>query len=222
MGDSSLNPTLVRRMSAALRPDWARTVLARRLAAGGLVVLAGVATLRSNPEADYADVVVAAHDLHPGAALTTDAVRLERLSPTIIPDGSRSDMVSVVGSTLAGPARRGEVLTDVRVLGSRLAESTAGPGARIVPLHLADSALIDLVRVGDVVDVLVAPTAGAPDAAPPASKVLATDAVVVLVSAPQKNPSADGERVVLVALPARVANTVAGSALGQAVTLTLH
>jgi hypothetical protein len=131
-------------------------------------------------------------------------------------------MVSVVGSTLAGPARRGEVLTDVRLLGSRLAESTAGPGARIVPLHLADSALIDLVRVGDVVDVLVAPTAGAPDAAPPASKVLATDAVVVLVSAPQKNPSADGERVVLVALPARVANTVAGSALGQAVTLTLH
>ncbi len=222
MGDSSLNPTLVRRMSAALRPDWARTVLARRLAAGGLVVLAGVATLRSNPEADYADVVVAAHDLHPGAALTTDDVRLERRSATTIPDGSRAEVGGVVGSTLAGPARRGEVLTDVRLLGSRLAESTAGPGARIVPLHLADSALIDLVRVGDVVDVLVAPTAGAPDAAPPASKVLATDAVVVLVSAPQKNPSADGERVVLVALPARVANTVAGSALGQAVTLTLH
>jgi Flp pilus assembly protein CpaB len=222
VGDSSLNPTLVRRMSAALRPDWARTVLARRLAAGGLVVLAGVATLRSNPEADYADVVVAAHDLHPGAALTTDDVRLERRSATTIPDGSRAEVGGVVGSTLAGPARRGEVLTDVRLLGSRLAESTAGPGARIVPLHLADSALIDLVRVGDVVDVLVAPTAGAPDAAPPASKVLATDAVVVLVSAPQKNPSADGERVVLVALPARVANTVAGSALGQAVTLTLH
>ena len=176
MGDSLLNPTLVRRLSAALRPDWTRTVAARRLAAGGLVVLAGVATLRSNPEADYADVVVAAHDLSPATPLTADDVRLEKRTPATIPDGSRADVSSVVGSTLAGPARRGEVLTDVRVLGSRLAESTAGPGARIVPLHLADNALIDLVRVGDVVDVLAAPTTGTPDNAPPASTVLATDA----------------------------------------------
>jgi hypothetical protein len=212
----------MRRLSASLRPDWTRTVLARRLAAGGLVVLAGVATLRSNPEADYADVVVATHDLRPGTALTADDVRLEKHPTTTVPDGSRADAGSVIGATVAGPARRGEVLTDVRLLGSRLAESTAGPGARIVPLHLADSALIDLVRVGDVVDVLAAPTAGAPDTAAPASKVVATDAVVVLVSAQQKNPSADGERVILVALPARAANTVAGSVLGQAVTLTLH
>jgi hypothetical protein len=114
------------------------------------------------------------------------------------------------------------VLTDVRLLGSRLAESTAGPGARIVPLHLADSALIDLVRVGDVVDVLAAPAADAPATGPAASRVVATDAVVVLVSAKQKVQAADSDRVVLVALPARVANTVAGSALGQTVTLTLH
>ncbi|HEX4558694.1 MAG TPA: flagellar biosynthesis protein FlgA, partial [Mycobacterium sp.] len=46
MGESSLNPPLLRRLSASLRPDWTRTVLARRVAAGGLVVLAGVAALR--------------------------------------------------------------------------------------------------------------------------------------------------------------------------------
>jgi hypothetical protein len=46
--------------------------------------------------------------------------------------------------------------------------------------------------------------------------------VVELVSAKEKTQAADGDRVVLVALPARVANTVAGSALGQTVTLTLH
>jgi hypothetical protein len=45
---------------------------------------------------------------------------------------------------------------------------------------------------------------------------------VVLVSAKPKVQDADSDRVVLVALPARVANMVAGSALGQAVTLTLH
>ena len=197
-------------------------MLARRVAAGGLVVLAGVATLRSNPDGDSADVVVAVRDLRPGTALTAEDVRLEKRLATTVPDGSQADLGTVVGSTLASPTRRGEVLTDVRLLGSRLAESTAGPGARIVPLHLADSALIDLVRVGDVVDVLAAPTVDSPAATQAVTRVVATDAVVVLVSAKQKDQAADGDRVVLVALPARVANTVAGSALGQAVTLTLH
>lgn len=205
-----------------MRPDWTRTVLFRRVAAGMLVVLAGVATLRSNPDDDRAEVVVAARDLRPGTALTPDDVRLEKHSATTVPDGSRADLSAVIGSTLASPARRGEVLTDVRLLGSRLAESTAGPGARIVSLHLADSALVDLVRVGDVVDVLAAPANDAPGSAPAVSKVVATDAVVVLVSAKEKTQAGEGDRVVLVALPARVANTVAGSALGQTVTLTLH
>jgi Flp pilus assembly protein CpaB len=205
-----------------LRPDWTRTVLARRVAAAGLVVLAGLAALRSNPDGDCAEVVVAARDLRPGAALTLDDVHLEKRLAATVPDGSQEDLGAVVGSTLAGPTRRGEVLTDVRLLGTRLAESTAGPGARIVPLHLADSALIDLVRVGDVVDVLAAPATDAQTTGQPLSRVVATDAVVVLVSARQKAQAADSDRVVLVALPARVANTVAGSALGQAVTLTLH
>jgi Flp pilus assembly protein CpaB len=222
VGEPSLNPTLLRRLSTSLRPDWTRTVLARRVAAGGLVVLAGLTALRSNPAGDWAEVVVAARDLRPGSTLTADDVRLEKRLAATIPDGSQADVGPVVGSTLAGPTRRGEVLTDVRLLGSRLAESTAGPGARIVPLHLSDSALIDLVRVGDVVDVLAAPATDSSAGAQAVTKVVATDAVVVLVSAKQKVQAADSDRVVLVALPARVANTVAGSALGQAVTLTLH
>lgn len=197
-------------------------MLARRVVAAGLVVLAGVATLSPDPAGEYAEVVVAERDLRPGTALTPGDVRLEKRLASTVPDGSRAELNAVIGATLAGPTRRGEVLTDVRLLGSRLAESTAGPDARIVPLHLADGALIDLVRVGDVVDVLAAPATGSVDATQVVPKVVATDAVVVLVSAKQKVQAADSDRVVLVALPARMANTVAGSALGQAVTLTLH
>jgi len=201
-------------------------MLARRVAAGGLVALAGIAALRSNPAGDYAEVVVAAHDLRPGIALTPADVRVEKRLAATVPDGSSAEPDAVVGSTLAGPARRGEVLTDVRLLSSRLAEaaaaSRAGPDARMVPLHLADSALIDLVRVGDVVDVLATPATGSQQTGQAVPKVVATGAVVVLVSAKQKVQASDGGRVVLVALPARTANTVAGSALGQAVTLILH
>jgi len=201
-----------------LRPDWSRTVLARRIAAAGLVVLAGVAALRPNPDGERAQVVVAARDLSPGAALTADDLRLEkRLAPTI-PDGSQSDIDTIVGSTLAGPTRRGEVLTDVRLLGRRLAESAAGPDARIVPVHPVDGALADLVRPGDVVDIIAASETNSAAVA----RVVATNAIVVLVSAKQKAQAATSERVVLVALPAAAANAVAGAALTQTVTLTLH
>jgi hypothetical protein len=145
-------------------------------------------------------------------------VRLESRTATAVPDGSQSDLTAVVGATLAGPARRGEPLTDVRLLGPRLAESAAGPNARIVPLHLDDAALLDLVRPGDVVDVLAASDADV-DAQP---RVVATDAVVVLVSQKPSGPGAGGDRVVLVALPGHAANEVAAAALAQNVTLTFH
>jgi Flp pilus assembly protein CpaB len=193
--------------------------LARRVAAGGLVVLAGISALRPDPANDCAQVVVAARDLGPGAELTADDVRLEKRSTPTIPDGSQSDINTVVGSTLAGPARRGEVLTDVRLLGRRLAESAAGPDARIVPVHPADAALTDLVRPGDVVDVVAASDSGNSQATP---RVVATGAIVVLVSAKQKTQAATDDRVVLVALPAASATAVAGAALTQTVTLTLR
>ena len=145
-------------------------------------------------------------------------MKLETRSAPTVPDGSPSDIRSVVGSTLAGPARRGEVITDVRLLGRRLAESAAGPDARIVPVHPADGALIDLVRPGDVVDV-VAAAEGAAQATP---HVVATDAIVVSVSEKPKSQGTTSARVVLVALPAASATAVAGAALVATVTLTLH
>jgi hypothetical protein len=217
----SLNPSLPNRISQWLHPDWSRSVLARRIAAVGLVVLAGVAALRPDPNDERAQVVVATRDLSPGVALVAGDLRLEkRLVPTI-PDGSQSDVDTIVGSTLAGPTRRGEVLTDVRLLGPRLAESAAGRTARIVPVHPADSALADLLRPGDVVDVVAASDTGA-QPNPTVPRVIATDAIVVLVSAKQKGQAAANDRVVLVALPAASANVVAGAALVQTVTLTLH
>src|SRR6478736_1963950 len=161
MGES-LNASARSRLVHQWRPDWTRTVAARRVAAGALVVLAAVAALRTDPHGDQADIVVAARDLSPGIELTADDLRLEKRLTATIPDGSQATVGKVVGSTLAGPARRGEVLTDVRLLGPRLAQSAAGPDARIVPLHLADAALVDLVRPGDIVDIVAATASADP------------------------------------------------------------
>lgn len=216
MGDS-LNPSALSRLADALRPDWSRTVLARRIAAGGLVVLAGVAALRPDPGDDRADVVVAVRDLAPGIELTGDDIRLETRAAATLPDGAQRDLTTVVGATLAGPTRRGETLTDVRLLSPRLAEGAAGPNARIVPLHLEETAVLDLIRPGDVVDVLAA---GADSE--PRPRVVATGAIVVLVSQKPTSATSGTDRVVLVALPSHSANDVAAAALVQAVTLTIH
>ncbi len=219
MGDS-LNPSALSRLLAVLRPDWSRTLAARRVAAGALVVLAAVVAVRSNPQGDRTEIVVATRDLASGIELTADDVRVENRMTATVPDGSQSDVDALIGATLAGPARRGEVLTDVRVLGPRLAESIAGSDARIVPLPLTDSALLDLVRPGDVVDVLGAGTSDAGADARP--QLVATDAVVVMVSEKPKGAGGGSGRVVLVALPAQAANGVAAAALVQTVTLTFH
>jgi hypothetical protein len=153
--------------------------------------------------------------------LSADDVYLETRTAATVPDGSQTDLSAVVGATLAGPARRGEAITDVRLLGPRLAEAAAGPNSRIVPLHLDDTALLDLIRPGDVVDVLAAgaQTPAGVDAEP---AVVATDAVVVLVSEKPAGGGGGGDRVVLVALPAHDATEVAGAALVRTVTLTFH
>ena len=220
MGES-LNPSTLGRLAEGLRPDWSRTVAARRVAAGALVILAAVAAIRPDPSDDRSDIVVAARDLRPGVQLTADDVLVETLTATTVPDGSQTDIATVVGATLAGPARRGEAITDVRLLGPRLAEAAAGPNARIVPLYLDHTALLDLIRPGDVVDVLAAgaQTPAGVDAAP---AVIATDAVVVLVSEKPTAAGNGGERVVLVALPAHQATEVAGAALVRTVTLAFH
>ena len=118
MGES-LNPSPLTRLWYGLRPDWTRTVAARRVAAAGLVVLAAVVALRPDPSAGTTVVVVAARDLTPGIELTTEDLRLESRSATSIPDGSQPDLDALTGSMLAGPVRRGEVLTDVRLLSPR-------------------------------------------------------------------------------------------------------
>src|SRR4051812_30681741 len=111
MGES-LNPSALNRIVDRLRPDWSRTVAARRVVAATLVVLAAVAALRPDPAHERTDVIVAARDLAPGIELGPDDVRVETHTATTVPDGAQTDLAKVVGATLAGPARRGETLTD--------------------------------------------------------------------------------------------------------------
>lgn len=214
----SLNPTLPDRIRQALQPDWVHTARARRIAAAVLVILAAIIAIRAEPGGEHSTAAIASRDLPPGTPITADDIRIENRLVTTLPDGSQSDPAAVVGAMPAGPIRRGEVITDVRLLGPRLAQAATGPDARLVPLHVADRALPDLLRPGDIVDIVAAPASDSEAGA----HTLATNAVVASVSARPRTPTVADDRVVLVALPAAAANAVAGAALVQSVTLTLR
>jgi hypothetical protein len=213
-----VDPTLLSRISRGLRPNIARTLAARRVTAGALVILAAITLCWPDRSEGVHDAVVAAHDLRPGATVTADDVMLAKRTAGTLPDGALGALDQVVGAKLSGPTRRGEVLTDTRILGPRLAGLTVGPDAQIVPVQLAESAVLELVRAGDVVDVVGAQAAES-DTKP---KIVARDAVVVLVSEKPKFADPGHHRVVLLALPSGAAHALAGATLVQTVTLTIH
>ncbi|MGU3651835.1 SAF domain-containing protein [Mycolicibacterium sp. A43C] len=215
MGES-LDPTVLTRVRAALRPDWTRTVAARRTAAAILVLLAAIIALRPDPAGERVDVVIAAADLAPGSPLAAGDLTVESRLTATVPDGAQTDIGDVVGAHLTAPARRGEVLTDVRLLGTRLTEATAGPDARVVPIPLSDAAVVELIRPGDVLDVLAAPDSGS------SPELIATRAVVAMVSTESDGPSAGTQRVVMVVLPRQAATAVAGATLTGHLTVTFH
>ncbi|WP_407441888.1 SAF domain-containing protein [Rhodococcus sp. (in: high G+C Gram-positive bacteria)] len=217
---SSLQPTFPDRIAERLRPGWARAGTARKAGAGLLAVLATVLALRGDPDTERLPVVVAARDLSPGRALTADDLTLSERDASGLAAGSLTDLANAVGHTLAGPVPAGETLVDARLMGPRLASAATGvQDARVVPIRLADAGVGELLREGDLVDVVT--VAGGTDAAVPDAHVLARGAIVVLA---QRADSARDrtERVILVALEPDQATAVAAASLVSALTVTLH
>jgi hypothetical protein len=105
---------------------------------------------------------------------------------------------------LAGPARRGEIITDVRLADP--VGPNPGPGRVAVPVRPADPAIVDLLGPGMHVAVVVVTEAGE-------ATVQAGDAVVLVV--PVKSDRGSTDRPVVLAVPAEAADhIVAATAVG--------
>jgi Flp pilus assembly protein CpaB len=232
-----LSPTPVDRLIALLRPRWAHALAVRRLLAVLLAGLGVTLLLRGDPDAARATVLAAARDLPPGRVLAATDLRTVLRESGTLPTGALRDAKVVAGHTLAAPVRAGELLTDVRLLGPRLAAAATGDtDARIVPISLADRGVADMLREGDRVDV-VAPAAGGfpedtfPENADPDRKkeipakprILAQNAMVVLVSEPDSMArSTAKDRVVMLAMASAAATTVAAESLNSTLTVIFH
>ena len=84
---------------------------------------------------------------------------------------------------LAAPLRKGEAITDRRFIGSSLAD--AHPELTVLPLRLPDAAVVELLRVGDRIDLSsVDPETGE-------GTVLATEVLVLAIPPPATTDSTE-------------------------------
>lgn len=228
-----LTPSTFDRVVELTRGTRFRTATVRKIAAVALTALGVVLFFRGDPATDTVAVVVSSRDLTPGQVIADSDVEIREIDSKQLPEGVVSDTDLVVGRTVAGPIRSGETVTDVRVLSPRLAGLSVGTDdARIVPVRLADAAVADMLRSGDVVDVLtVGPDTSRTDTSHPdtpnesiadkAPQILAAGAVVALVTTSESTRNQQ-EQVILLALPTPAANVVAAASLSNAITVTFR
>jgi Flp pilus assembly protein CpaB len=197
-------PAPARRRIRRLR----RTLLRRRrplaAALAGLAVATGLQAA-SAPPAPAVPVLVAAHDLAPGATLAASDLTTVGFRPGSVPLGTLR-LQAAVGRRLVGPVRAGEPLTDVRLLDDALLARY--PGTAAVPVRLGDAAAAGLLRVGDRVTLLAAD----PQSSGPATAV-AEDVAVLALPRPGRGPAGvTGGALVVLALDPGTARVVAGAA----------
>lgn len=202
-------PTLsrVRRTLHALR----RAILARRRPlAAVLIALSVLIGLRTTigPGPPTIEVPVAARDLAAGSRLTAQDVSLVRWPADLAPSGPTA---SVTGQVLAAPLREGEAITDLRFIGSELAR--AHPDLTVLPLRLPDPAVVELLRVGDRVDLnAVDPETGE-------ATELADDVLVLAIPPPGSADSSLTGRLIVAGITPDRARFVAAATLRQFLTV---
>lgn len=185
----------------------------RRLIAAALAAVAALNALRilAPPPAETVEVLVAARDLPSGSLLAEDDLVPRDWPADLVPPRAAA---APAGRVLAAPIGRGEVLTDVRLVGPGLA--LAQSGQTIVPVRLPDAGMATLLRSGDEVDLL------ATDPGTGEASLVARDVTVLATptGVPDGPAGGSGGALVVVGASAEEAVTIAGAALTRYLTVS--
>ncbi|MER7211286.1 SAF domain-containing protein [Streptosporangium sp. NPDC000239] len=200
----------VRGVDALLRFGGRRHRIVAALVAASAMACALVGL---RPGSASVTVLTAARDL-PGGALGASDLRAVAMRPETVPDGALKPGAPIVGRVLTGPVRRGEPLTNVRLLGPGLL-SARGPGTVATPVRVADPQTARLLSAGDVVNVLATPSSW--DGAAPARTV--AEGVTVLAT---PGGEADQGALVVLATSSVQAAELASAQVGGHLSITIN
>jgi Flp pilus assembly protein CpaB len=208
-------------------PGWLREVRRaaawhRRLLTAGLLAAAVAFALQAVTPSPPpgARVVVAARDLSGGVRVSGTDVTVHRVPRDALPGGALRERADAEGRILVGPVRKGEVLTDVRLVGRSLLEAY-GDTLVAAPVRIADAASVRLLHAGDVVDVLAA---GADDGGAGARLVASAVPVVSVPAASGSvlGPTDTSGALVVVVTTDTTAARLAAAAVSQRLSVVLR
>lgn len=157
--------------------------------------------------------VAIGRDLPAGQVLTAADVRI--VTRTDLPDGALSAVQDAVGRTLSAAVRRGEIVTDARVVDR--SGPQPGPGRVATPVRMADQQSLELLAPGMHVSLIgITQDSG--------GVRLADDAIVLSIrgASPSGPMTATNGRVVVFAVRTADAQLVASSALSDELTFTFR
>ena len=156
-------------------------------------------------------MLVAARDLPSGTLLGDDDLTTRDFPSDLAPAASST---AAVGRVLAGPLARGEVVTDVRVVGPGLARAEAGD--TVLPVRLPDAGMARLLRAGDEVDLM------ATDPGTGSSTVVAREVTVLSTptGVPEGPSGGSGGALVVVGVSDQEAVQITSAALSQFLTVS--
>jgi pilus assembly protein CpaB len=173
--------------------------------AGGAVLVGLQAAAPAPPETTT--VWTAARDLSGGSLLGPGDLVASRFAPDTVPDGAIRGPGSVLGRTLAAPLTRGEPLTRLSTLAGGLLRGY--PGTTAVPLRITDAAVVELLRVGDRISLVVAD----PDGRRTPSRLVEDVPVIAIPHASESGLSTGTPgRLIVAAVPSAEASDVAAAA----------
>lgn len=214
---ASTDTTDLRRRLATTRQGIRRAVLSQRRLLCALclagAVLAGLRAVAPTPPPTVS-VAVAAHDLPAGSTITADDLTTVELPVGSAPDHA-SDTAYALGRTVAGPVRRGEPVTDVRLVGATMLQGY--PGMVAVPVRIPDDAAAALLRTGDRIDLL------ATDQRTGETELVGDDVPVIALPRPSGPTQGFGSRgrLIVVATTSEMSEDVAAAAATLYLTATI-
>ncbi len=168
----------------------------RRLLSVVFLICAAVTATWETPPPVEGQVITVADDLPTGKILEDSDLVL--VTVAWAPAGVLRGQAEAIGQVLVSPVRRGEILTDVRLV-SRDGPS-AGPGRKAVAVRPADPAMAGILTAGVRVAVIGVDSAGA-------AVILTADAVVLgLPTASPDSSTLGGASASPVLLAVRVAD----------------
>jgi len=198
---------------------WRRRLLSAGLAAGSVAF--ALQALAPPPPAGT-DVVVAARDLAAGAVVSTGDLRVAHRPAGDVPSGALTSTAAATGRPVSSAVRRGEVLTDVRLVGPAALRGLAD-GTVAAPVRVVDAESAALLRPGDVVDLLAA--SATPDAPTGEARLVASGVRVLLAPRQQWSSLTTGlgnGALLLVATSSSTAARLAAAAVTARLSVVLR